>query len=300
MAGQDEPAAGVVLDSLEQLLAPLDEQVWKKKRDEDFPALRSWGALLDFRAELVVAAEFHRANVPYALGNTKVSNPDFLLDAYGLGLEVNSKSPSGLTDLCEEIEELLHRHHPSAGALITASVYPSRMTGDNITLVRKHVASALEAADGAAVTPLTVVVKDSKNVTDVHLTVALTDQGSVNWQVEAGDLTVPLGSAEYAAVEAGRSPAKAKQGCAMPGRVMLAVDLSRYGAAWMRPAWVWAGRLARAIPADFPFGALAVFRQSIEYPGILQPAVGIASHLPAEDQDRFRRLCADLSWAASA
>jgi hypothetical protein len=94
--------------------------------------------------------------------------------------------------------------------------------------------------------------------------------------------------------EAGRSDAKAAQGRALDGApVLLAVDLSRYGAAWMRPGRIWAGQLAASehFTPGFPFAALAVFRQSLHTPALPDDGVGISPHLDPAARRALKDLC---------
>ncbi|MET8682344.1 hypothetical protein ABZW18_33475 [Streptomyces sp. NPDC004647] len=84
------------------------------------------------------------------------------------------------------------------------------------------------------------VADTMKNAGPLAITVRVeASEERSRWEVRSSELAGPLSSALYAAFEAGRSPAKAAQGRSLGGTpVVLAVDLSRYGAAWMRPAWV--------------------------------------------------------------
>ncbi|MFE5097902.1 hypothetical protein ACFRCI_48670 [Streptomyces sp. NPDC056638] len=112
-----------------------------------------------------------------------------------------------------------------------------------------------------------------------------------------------MSSAVYAAFEAGRGREKAAQGRSLGGvPVILAVDLSCYGAAWMRPGWVWAGQLAASeyFTSDYPFAALAVFHQSLETPAVLNAAVGISAHVDPGTRRAVQELCDTLDWPHSS
>ncbi|MGW1761129.1 hypothetical protein [Streptomyces mirabilis] len=92
---------------------------------------------------------------------------------------------------------------------------------------------------------------------------------------------------------------KAAQGRSLDGApVLLAVDVSRYGAAWMRPGAVWAARLAACehFMPDYPFAGLAVMRQSLEQPGLIDIGVGLSPHLTAADRQVLEDLCTTLGW----
>ncbi|MFE1884147.1 hypothetical protein [Streptomyces diastatochromogenes] len=114
-----------------------------------------------------------------------------------------------------------------------------------------------------------------------------------------GTLTSALDAVAYAAFEAGRGAQKAAQARSLDSApVLLAVDGSRYGAAWMRPGRVWAGQLAASahFTPDYPFAALAVLRQSLDQPGLLDIGVGLSPHLPAHDRQVLQNLCSTLGW----
>ncbi|WP_331733205.1 hypothetical protein OG948_60395 (plasmid) [Embleya sp. NBC_00888] len=300
----DEPdaPATAALDAFEELLRPLDATAWAKKRGQDFPALTTHDQLLDFRAELVVARALHLAGIAYHPGDTRVANPDFLLPDRALGIEVTTRTPAGgLHELCDRLGARLRSLPRSVGAVVTADVYPSRLREPHVQGLIEDVVRAAGARD-LDTALVTSVVDDVKNGSRVTLGVELSLEGSgATWRVAPGPLAAPLGSAEHAVVEAGHAPAKARQGRSMPGRVLLAVDVSRYGGAWMRPAWVWPPFLAARVEAehDYPFAAVAVFRQSLDTPDILDAAAGIPAHLPAASRTLFEELGAALRWSTN-
>ncbi|MFF3864115.1 hypothetical protein [Streptomyces sp. NPDC002209] len=140
-----------------------------------------------------------------------------------------------------------------------------------------------------------------KNQGSLSVTVRLTLGGGIRWETTAGDLQGPLASAEYAVLQAGLEDRKAEQGKALPGRVILAVDVSRYGAAWMRPARVWASMLAQAmrthpIAADYPFAAVAVLRQRLTDPGLTDIDVAIHPQASVGARREIEGLCEVLGW----
>ncbi|MFE9459487.1 hypothetical protein [Streptomyces californicus] len=108
-----------------------------------------------------------------------------------------------------------------------------------------------------------------------------------------------LGAAEYVVFEAGVGEQKAAQGGSLGGApVLLVVDVSRYGAAWIRPGTVWAQRLAgcgKFTPA-FPFAGIAVMRQSLDQPGLVDIGVGLSPHLLTSDRQTLQDLCTTLGW----
>ncbi|MFC9627599.1 hypothetical protein ACFTXM_49330 [Streptomyces sp. NPDC056930] len=69
----------------------------------------------------------------------------------------------------------------------------------------------------------------------------------------------------------------------------------------MRPARVWAGRLAvnKDFGAGYPFAAVGVFRQSLATSAVLDAAVGIPSHLALDARRTVLGLCERLGWTAA-
>ncbi|MFF3958445.1 hypothetical protein ACFYY1_35305 [Streptomyces sp. NPDC001890] len=308
--GAEPAAVGAALDAMEDVLGVLDrvagdEPRWRAKRAE-FAGLRSLGQLLEMRGEFVVARALAEAGVPYGLGDLRVSNPDFLLADGGggsvAGVEVTAVSPKGIAELCELVE--------SEGGLgdvrveLEFTAYPSRLQDDAAGQILDAVrVQAAVLADGGQAGDAVVTVEDKKNVVPVTVTVRVRPgRGPLMWQVTGGELEGPMASAEYAVFQAGRGEAKAEQGRSLDGApVILTVDISRYGAAWMRPAQVWAGRLAayEDFGAGYPFAAVGVFRQSLTESAVLDAAVGIPSHLAPDARRTVLGLCERLGWTAA-
>lgn len=305
-----EAAAGtnlavlVGLDALETMAAALDATAagdprWRRKIAE-FGQLTSLGQLLEMRAEFALALVLADAGIGYELGDTKIANPDFLLTRSGAvwaGVEVTARAPRSINELVERVEAV------SGGRFVDLAFdrYPSRLqpeVADKAAAAVRTQADALGA--GSPAVAEVIRVEDPKNAGPVEITVQVyPGNGAVGWKVTAGILDGPLGAAEYAAFEAGRGAQKAAQGHSLDGApVLLVVDVSRYGAAWMRPGTVWAARLAACdyFTPDYPFAGLAIMRQSLEQPGLIDIGVGLSPHLTAADRQVLEDLCATLGW----
>ncbi|MFD9114979.1 hypothetical protein [Streptomyces bottropensis] len=304
-AAETNPAVLVGLDALETMAAPLDTRAvgdprWSRKIAE-FGQLTSMGQLLEMRAEFALALAFADAGIGYKLGDTKVANPDFLLTSSGAifaGVEVTARAPQSINELVERVEAV------SGGRFdvgLAFDRYPSRLqpeVADKAAAAVRTQADALGAASPAVAE--VIRVEDPKNAGPVEITVQVCPgNGAVGWEVTAGILDGPLGAAEYAAFEAGRGGQKAAQGRSLGGApVLLVVDVSRYGAAWMRPGTVWAARLAACayFTPDYAFAGLAVMRQSLEQPGLVDIGIGLSPHLTVTDRQVLEDLCTTLGW----
>ncbi|MEV8544382.1 hypothetical protein [Streptomyces sp. NPDC051572] len=300
------PAVPMGLDALEAMAAALDATAsdgprWRRKIAE-FGQLTSMGQLLEMRGEFALALALADAGISYELGDTKIVNPDLLLltgsGAICAGVEVTARAPQNINELVERVEAV------SAARFdvdLVFNRYPSRLQPE---IADKAAAAVRDQADalgaGSPAVAEFIRVEDPKNGGPLEITVQVCPgNGAVGWEVTAGTLTGPLDAAEYAVFEAGRGTQKAAQGRSLDGApVLLAVDVSRYGAAWMRPGAVWAGRLAAAeqFTPDYPFAGIAAMRQSLEQPGLLDIGVGLSPHLPAADRQVLEDLCAALDW----
>ncbi|MET9039882.1 hypothetical protein [Streptomyces mirabilis] len=304
-------AVSAALDVLESMLAPLDaaavnDAPWRKKRGE-FAQLSSMGQFLEMRAEFALSLALSDAGIGYLLGDTKVANPDLLLidsDTVTAGIEVTARAPQNIAEVVERVEEEMAAAGGAFDVHLAFSSYPSRL--------QAPVADALAAAVRAQADPLTagqapgpavIEVDDPKNAGQLEATIRVTPGGgTVGWEVTAGELANPLDAASYAVFEAGRGTQKAAQGASLGGApVILAVDVSRYGAAWMRPGRVWAGQLAASphFTPGYPFAALAVFCQSLDQPGLLNVGIGLSPHLSAHTRQQLHDLCHTLGWPSA-
>ncbi|WP_406117604.1 hypothetical protein [Streptomyces sp. NBC_00989] len=303
---ETNPAVPMGLDALEMMAAALDDTAadnprWSRKIAE-FGQLTSMGQLLEMRAEFALALALTDAGIGYELGNTKIVNPDLLLltgsGAICAGVEVTARAPQNINELVERVEAV------SGGRFdvdLAFDGYPSRLQPEIADKAAAAVRAQVDALGAGSPAMAEVIqVEDPKNGGPLEITVQVCPgNGAVGWEVTAGVLDGPLGAAEYAAFEAGRGTQKAAQGRSLDGApVLLAVDVSRYGAAWMRPGTVWAQRLAAAeqFTPDYPFAGIAAMRQSLEQPGLLDIGVGLSPHLPAADRQVLEDLCAALDW----
>ncbi|MFE9459486.1 hypothetical protein [Streptomyces californicus] len=177
VAAGTNPSVLAGLDALETMVAALDtaasgDTQWRKKIKES-GQLPSMGQFLEMRAEFVLALALSGAGVGYRLGNTKVSNPDILVQSrsgsVSAGIEVTARAPQNINELVERVE--------SAGSCqfdvsLAFDRYPSRLqpaiVEDVVAAVRTQVGSLDEGSPAvAAVIP----VDDPKNAGPVKITV---------------------------------------------------------------------------------------------------------------------------------
>jgi hypothetical protein len=307
---QDE--AGVHLDALERLINAVDTAVRpgpaarRRGKIRDFAALNNHAQLLDLRAELAVGAALSAAGLRPALGDTSRPNPDYLVSlpsGAAAGIEVTAPSPPGMSALCVRIVHEVLGPGSTVDATLSFSRYPSRLRQPAVERVVAAVRTLAAGSPDSGTTTVELpydLPNGDADLEPVAVRVQLAPgEGSADWEVSAGELAQPMDSATFAAFAAGSTPAKSAQGRSLDGEpVLLAADMSRYGAAWMRPAPVWAVMLARSehfTPA-YPFAGLVVFRQSLTVPAVLDPGVGINPHAPASTRAQVEELCTVLGW----
>ncbi|MFE6848504.1 hypothetical protein [Streptomyces sp. NPDC057686] len=107
------------LDAFEELLSRLeahDAKRWKAKQ-ADFASRKGLGALLNDRAEYLLARAMDAGRIVTRLGDTKIRNPDFILasESGGLGIEVTGIAPAGVTDLRVQVERDVLAAHEECG-----------------------------------------------------------------------------------------------------------------------------------------------------------------------------------------
>jgi len=266
----DEPFVAGWLSTLDRILQQLDAQSpdrIKNKRRE-FCDLRTEQGFLEWRAEIVVAVKIGRAGLSFAFGDSSMPNPDLVIDQCNLGVEVTGKTPEGVIHLYDEIEAAL-RDTPNSSVHLVFSRYPVRVNREHRDSIVQAVTTAARKAEtsreGAA---FSETVDDPKNAGTVVIGIQvlpvprLGTGHRVTWETQAGDLSVPLSSVEHAVFAIGGEPAKRRQAESMP--TLLAVDVTRLGAGWIRPPHVWAQMLRAGMPADFPFAGLAVITPKLD------------------------------------
>ncbi|MGW6393084.1 hypothetical protein ACWFR1_21825 [Streptomyces sp. NPDC055103] len=308
----DAEDAELWLGVLDQMLVDIDaiageDRRWKDKRAE-FAKLTSMSLLLDMRAEFTVALALARKDISYQLGDTAVRNPDFLVrDVDGTivaGLEVTTAAPLGMTHLAERVEHELQKAELAEVAVhLTFSHYLTRLKADVQDAVIRALLDCAPTVVAGGITDPVVVECDDARVNAGQLTVTVrveTSKDPLNWEVGSAELAGPMASAVYAALNAGVEPRKAEQGRSLtPVPVLLAVDLSRYGAAWMRSGWIWAQTLAASeyFTSDYPFAGVAVFGQSLVTPDVVDIGVAISAHIAPAARRQLESLCERLGWA---
>jgi hypothetical protein len=258
-----------VIDAFEKLVASVESASptrWQSKR-RDFRRLRTERQLLEMRAELVLAARLVNSGVDFAFGEHNVPSPDLVLEM-GIGIEVTARAPEGVQDLYEALDDFL-RGSRHASVTLRFSSYPVRIRDEDrealLADLRQIVVRTESGGEGGIAER---VVVDGRNGSTVQVQAVvlpvprLKDGLRVSWEVDAGPLEQPLGAVESTVLSVFDDDQKRRQAQSMP--TILAVDIARLGAGWLRPPRVWAQRLAALMPPDTPFVGLAVFVPSLD------------------------------------
>lgn len=289
------PDAAEILDRFDELLATVELAAparWQGKR-RDFRRVTTEQQLLELRGEFVIAAKLARSGTSFDFGTPGISNPDLILRDAEVGVEVTGKTPEGVQHLYEEIDVML-RNLPGCAVTLWFSDYPVRIrAGERRDLLERVRAIAENVATVRHGGVAELRVEDPRNGSSIAiqatvLPVPRLARGlRVTWETDGGPLGPALAAVEREVLSVLDNPQKRRQADSMP--TLLAVDIARLGAGWMRPPKVWASALAEAIPHDCPFVGLAVFMNALDrVDGEMALAASPAA--TAEDRDRLRYL----------
>jgi hypothetical protein len=181
---------------------------------------------------------------------------------------VTGKTPEGVLQLYDAIEVALEPT-PNASVHLVFSRYPVWVNHEHRERIVEQVVAIASQVDRTGTGGVFWEdVDDRKNAGPIKigiqvLPVPRLGQGfKISWETEAGDLSTPMSAVEHAVFAIGEEPAKRSQAASMP--TLLAVDVSRIGAGWIRPPNVWAQMLRAGMPAAFPFAGLAVVTPSLD------------------------------------
>ncbi len=290
----------MTLNTLESILADVDaakpDRLPGKRKD--FRAVASEQALLDIRTELAMAAKLHRAGLKFDFGTPGEPSPDLHLRDRDFAIEVTSKTSNGVPHLYDEIEAGL-RDYPGVSVHVRFSDFPIRMQPDaRALLLEKLVPVAAQANNTGVGGVVEVRFTDTKNpseiiaAADVLPVPSLGGQGlRITLESTGGLLEPTMTAIEDEILAILDQPAKARQGRSKPS--LLLVDFARLGNAWLRPLDIWAKRLARRLPEDCPFLAVAVTNADL-HQNDLALAAALRPELTAGERAVVIRTLADL------
>lgn len=252
-------------DAIEAILVDVERAAPQRlagKRKE-LRGARDEPTILNTRTELAMAAKLYRAGIAFDFGQDGASSPDLHLRDRDLAIEVTAKTPAGVPHLYDELEVALAQT-PGVSVHLRFSSFPIRMQPeDRMRLIEKVIPVAERAAATGTGGVVEIEFEDIRNpssiivAADVLPVPGLGKLGlPVTMESTGVELDPTMKALEQSVLAILEDPAKRKQGKATPS--VLLVDLARLGGAWLRPPNVWAGSLAKLIPDDCPFLALAV------------------------------------------
>ncbi|QIB44870.1 hypothetical protein [Streptomyces aureoverticillatus] len=252
-------------------------------------------ALLIVRAELAAGAKLARSGVIFEYGQRGgPPQPDLILSARDLAIEVKTRRLDGFENLNEELE--------SALAEINAPVVV-QVLFDERPLI-------LKPADRARVVEWTIerVQRRERGIAEMSVQQPWAARHRLLIAVQiiepeapptgrrlithtGGTLSGHFQDLETAVLEILNDGQKIRQAEAMP--TILMVEASRSGLAWMRPQRTWATRLAEQLPGTTPFRGVGVMISSLDSPDV-SLSIGVRRDVSPSDASAIHRLAKDL------
>jgi hypothetical protein len=290
-----DPLLGQTLDAFEALLGDLEAAVPDRiagKRTE-FRRIRDEQSLLNLRTEMAMGAKLSRSGIAFDFGRPGEPSPDLHLRDRNFAIEVTAKTPSGVPHLYDELEAAL-QELSGASVHLRFTNFPIRMQQvERTRLIEGIVPVAVRAAATGVGGVAEITFDDSRNpgpitvAAEVLPVPALGIYGLPITMESTGPLLGPTMTAiENVVLAILDDPRKRRQGLSMPA--VLLIDLARLGNAWLRPLDEWAARLARSLPQDCPYVAMAVTIADLHQVDI---PLGVAMRPTATEAQRARVKC---------
>jgi hypothetical protein len=240
-------ALNEIIESLEQV-QPLR---LTQKRDA-FRALRSFGALLELRAELLAASLLARAGVGFEFAS---DHPDLVLVGGSGGIEVGTRALDSPRALHDELELRL-ADRPDLLVLLTFDGRPLKLGAERVDRIVEDVAGRTYSEPST-----------NLRFEDAALSVGITTgtgfesaQVVLNFGGQSGsELTDHLAEVEREIDN--KIAEKRRQAQKMPTALLL--DFSRVGVAWLRPGSVWIPVLRSKLNGE-PFVGLGLMVSTLD------------------------------------
>lgn len=243
------------LDGLEELLSALEEaeplRLSGKRRE--FRSLSSRDRWNDLRSELLVAHWVVQQGIRMEFGAPGQPNPDIILPAYGLGIEVTRRERRGLDELRKAILEGTAGVMPRPRPVVHVTGQPLAIRAAVLDQVRDEVASAARRGDSQ----LNVLLRPSHGRHPAVTAEILLDRGTtvvprIVLAPEAANLTVMMLDIEELVATCLQDRRKRMQAMSMPS--LLVIDATRLAPqVWLRSASTWSKRLAHGFNDEHAF-----------------------------------------------
>lgn len=273
---QNSPQPGgagrVILTAFDDIIGTLEAAKPERLSGErnDFRNAKAWNDLLIVRAELIAGAKLARHGVGFDFGRRGTKpEPDLLLRDAELAIEVKARHLNGLQDLCDELEAALAETQAPVTVHIACTERPLYLKqGPRTAIVDQTVERVRTGQLGTSVTELQQPWASTPVLRlDLRIMPQPPDPLGSRVLVEGGwELSPHLEDIESEILAVLTDEQKVAQAKAMP--TILLVDAARTGVAWIRPARIWARRLADRLPDGTPFIGVAVMIPTLDNPDV--------------------------------
>lgn len=255
----------------------------------DLRALVDRERWLDMLAELRLAAWHVRHGVEVELGSTKNPNPDLVLPAYGLGLEMTRRARGGLADLRRAVREGTRSWTPRPKPHILVTGQPLSIRRTVLNQITEAVSAALQAGEEEVHVVLRPAAGDRPAMTArISLFGGISVIPQIKYHTAAADLTVTMADIEQLVQDCLDDPRKQAQGAAMTSLLM--IDASRLSdTLWLRSPAAWCLRLAVLVAQSHAFVGVGLVAWPVD--SAPRAAIGLRQLLP-DEATRIR------SWAS--
>ena len=241
------------LDAMDQVIGGLEAvQPLRLSRKRDaFRSLRSFGAALELRAELVVGALLACAGIEFEFA---ADYPDLVLGQGNSGIEVGTRAIDDPWAIHDQLEVAL-AGRPGLHVVLRFDQRPLKVR----ETVVSEVVSSITAEDYSR--PTTTLRFDTARLT-VLVTKDVVDGPSsvvIEFQSEGAELTSHMGEIERELDN--KIAEKRRQATKMP--TVLLLDVSRVGWAWLRSGSVWISVLRDKLKGE-PYAGLALMVSTLD------------------------------------
>lgn len=249
------------LDEVERVLVTLQKAAPQRLEGKrrDFRALRLDDGLRGMKAELVFAAYLALHGVAFDFGASGTPQPDLVLRALDLGVEITTRKSDALWDLREHLARAMADVRPRVRLSLEFSARPFAIRSK----VKEAITKEVRAAAAAGETEVYCVIRPAGNGhAAITLKITIMPRPGLGYFPEVhvqhpGPLLTPLmRDVEDELVVAMEDKRKRRQGEAMP--TVLVVDLAHVSGAWLRSTHIWGKRLLDLIQPEHGFAALAI------------------------------------------
>ncbi|MDO8731929.1 MAG: hypothetical protein Q7L55_05065 [Actinomycetota bacterium] len=206
-----------------------------------------------------------KAGIRFRFGAPPNPEPDFVLEDFGIGIEVTRRDYDGVDDLVQDLTRLIGTR--SLTLTLTFDNYPLQVRKATKNSIMLRVSQAIETGSqidtiheidtftGTFALAIEIAQKPDDN-----------DASHVKVEVESAALARTMEHVEEALLAKTRDQQKIEQARSMP--TILLIESSDVGYAYMRSAATWEAVLRTWMSAELPFLGVGLVQRNVLAPGM--------------------------------